>query len=184
MLRAELQHSSGQEGKYLITSWFFQLFTILFTFRTPATRLRDTNSFYSSKDLTNWDATCIPPSPPSATQVSEQLFTTETQMGSRRQHLPQDRLLIFSATSEQRQVIGAHAEFSTRERQAQPRIVCFPFKPRQKLKRKVLICVSKACTPATPLSVCSLHNIDGLLFATRSAASKCNGQGLVLKCLN
>lgn len=125
-----------------------------------------------------------PSSPPSALQASEQLFVAEMQMGSRRQHLPQDRLFMFNATSEQRQVIRAHAEFSTRERQAQPRIVCFLFKPRQKLRRKVLICISKACTPATPSSVCSLHNIDGLLFATRSAASKCNGQGLVLKCLN
>lgn len=184
MLRAELQHSSGQGGENLIASWFFQLFTILFTFWTPAARTRDTNRFYSSKDLINWDATRIPSSPPSALQVSKQHLAAEMQMGSRKQHLPQDRLLIFNVTSEQRQAIRAPAEFATGERQAQPRIACFPFKPRQKLKRKVLICISKACTPATPSSVCSLHNIDGLLFATRSTASKCNGQGLVFKCLN
>lgn len=55
------------------------------------------------------DATRIPSS-------CKQIFAAQMQMGSRRQHVPWDKLLIFNTASELCQVIRAHAEFSTRER--------------------------------------------------------------------
>lgn len=66
--------------------------------------------------MDDWDATRIPLfHSGDFSSPSKQIFAAEMQMGSRRQHVPQDALLIFNVASGSCQVIQAHAEFSTRK---------------------------------------------------------------------